>query len=62
MSNSRVQTLRPVLVACGVFLLAAALLLPLVAVAQSTPDGSVYSATKCEIDCAGSREAGLEGR
>jgi hypothetical protein len=38
MRNSRVQTLRPALIACGVFLLAAALLLPLVAVAQSSLD------------------------
>ena len=38
MTNLGVHALRPILNACGVFLLTTALLLPLVAVAQSSPD------------------------
>jgi len=38
MRKSRAQTLRPVLTACGVFLLTASLILPLIAMAQSSTD------------------------
>lgn len=38
MRSARAQTLRPVLTACGVFLLTASLILPLIAMAQSSTD------------------------